>query len=63
MVRPAAQRKAVERARRLFGISERRACIIFGVERTSVRYAARCSADGDLRMRFREIEAECLRFG
>ncbi len=30
-----------------FGISERRACTIFGVDRTSVRYAPRRSDDGD----------------
>src|SRR3546814_14765765 len=41
LVRPAAQRKAVEHARQLFGISERRACTIFGVDRTSERYAPR----------------------
>src|SRR3546814_3590295 len=58
LVRPAAQRKAVEHARQLFGISERRACTIFGVDRTSVRYAPRRSDDGDLRSRLREIAAE-----
>src|SRR3546814_4269391 len=56
--RPAAQRKAVEHGRQLFGISERRACTIFGVDRTSVRYAPRRSDDGDLRSRLREIAAE-----
>src|SRR3546814_10883767 len=63
LVRPAAQRKAVEHARQLFGISERRACTIFGVDRTSVRYAPRRSDDGDLRSRLREIAAERRRFG
>nr|WP_239016944.1 IS3 family transposase [Sphingomonas ginkgonis] len=63
LVRPAAQRKAVEHARQLFGISERRACTIFGVDRTSVRYAPRHSDDGDLRSRLREIAAERRRFG
>ena len=62
-MRPAAQRKAVEHARQLFGISERRACTIFGVDRTSVRYAPRRSDDGDLRSRLREIAAERRRFG
>jgi putative transposase len=62
-VKPAAQRKAVEHARQLFGISERRACTIFGVDRTSVRYAPRRSDDGDLRSRLREIAAERRRFG
>src|SRR3546814_1627070 len=63
LVRPAAQRKAVEHARQMFGISERRACTIFGVDRTSVRYAHRRSDDGDLRSRLREIAAERRRFG
>jgi putative transposase len=62
-VKPVAQRKAVEHARHLFGISERRACTIFGVDRTSVRYAPRHSDDGDLRSRLREIAAERRRFG
>src|SRR3546814_3886392 len=63
LVRPAAQRKAVEHARQLFGISERRACTIFGVEWPSVRYAPRRRDDGDLRSRLREIAAERRRFG
>ena len=63
LVRPAAQRKAVEHARQLFGISERRACTIFGVDRTSMRYAHRRGDDGDLRSRLREIAAERRRFG
>ncbi len=62
-MRPAAQRKAVEQARQLFGISERRAFTIFSVDRTSVRYAPRRSDDGDLRSRRREIAAERRRFG
>ncbi|RSU45202.1 IS3 family transposase [Sphingomonas sp. S-NIH.Pt15_0812] len=63
LVRPAAQRKAVGHARQLFGISERRACTIFSVDRTSMRYAHRRSDDGDLRSRLREIAAERRRFG
>lgn len=61
--RPAAQRKAVEHARQLFDISERRACTIFRVDRTSVRYAPWRGDDGDLRSRLREIAAERRRFG
>lgn len=62
-MRPAAQRKAVEHARQLFSISERRACTIFSVDRTSMRYAHRRPDDGDLRSRLREIAAERRRFG
>lgn len=63
MVKPAAQRKAVDHAQHLFGISECRACTIVDVDTTSVRYAPRRSDDGDLRSRLREIAAERRRFG
>ena len=62
-MRPAAQRKAVEHAWQLFGISERRACTIFGVDRTSVRYAPRRGDDGDLGSWLHEIAGERRRFG
>jgi putative transposase len=62
-VRPAARRRAVEDVRQLFGISERRACAILSVDRTSVRYAHRRGDDGDLRARLREIALERRRFG
>jgi len=62
-VKPAAQRKAVEHVRELFAISERRACAILSVDRTSMRYAHRRSDDGDLRSRLREIALERRRFG
>lgn len=62
-MRPAVQRKAVEHVRGLFGISERRACLILAVDRTSMRYAHRRSDDGDLRSRLREIAGERRRFG
>jgi len=42
----------------MFGISERGACAIFGVDGTSVCYLPRRSADSDLRSRLREIAAE-----
>ena len=38
-------------------------CTIFGVDRTSMRYAHRRSDDGDLRSRLRQIAAERRRFG
>jgi len=49
--------------RQAFEISERRACTILGVDRTSMRYAHRRSDDGDLRSRLREIALERRRFG
>ena len=62
-MRPAVQREAVEHVRGLFGISERRACRLLSVDRTSVRYVHRREDDGDLRSRLREIALERRRFG
>ena len=62
-MRPAARRRAVEDVRQAFGISERRACAILSVDRSSMRYAHRRSDDGDLRSRLREIALERRRFG
>ena len=62
-MRPAVQREAVERVRGLFGISERRACQVLSVDRTSMRYVHRRGDDGDLRSRLREIALERRRFG
>jgi len=53
----------VERVRALFGLSERRACTVLGVDRTSVRYAHGRSDDGEMRMRLRAIALERRRFG
>nr|WP_241527303.1 IS3 family transposase [Sphingomonas turrisvirgatae] len=63
LVGPAVQRRAVEDVRQLFDISERRACSILSVDRSSMRYAHRRSDDGDLRSRLREIALERRRFG
>ena len=62
-MRPAVQREAVERVHGLFGISERRACRVLSVDRTSMRYAHRRGDNGDLRSRLREIALERRRFG
>ena len=62
-MKPAARRRAVDDVRQLFGISERRACAILSVDRTSVRYAHRRGDDGDLRSRLRELALERRRFG
>lgn len=62
-MKPAARRRAVEDVRQTFGISERGACAILGVDRSSMRYAHRRSDDGDLRSRLREIALERRRFG
>lgn len=56
-------RKAVEHVRELFGLSERRACSILNVDRTSVRYVHRRSDDCETRIRLRAIAHERRRFG
>ena len=44
-------------------MSERRACRVLGVDRTSVRYQATRPADTDLRERLKALAAERRRFG
>lgn len=63
LVRPAVARKAVEHVRVLFGLSQRRACWILNLDRTTVRYVHRRPDDGELRQRLRAIAAERRRFG
>jgi len=62
MVTPAARRSAVAHARDLFGLSERRACLIIGVSRRVVRYRSRRPDDAPIRVRLRELAAERRRF-
>lgn len=62
-MRPDAARKVVEHVRELFDLSERRACSILGVDRTSMRYVHRRSDDADVRERLRAIAGERRRFG
>jgi putative transposase len=45
MVTPAAGREAVAHLDETFEVSERRACSVLGVERTSVRYRSRRASD------------------
>ena len=63
MVTPAARRSVVAHAVTRHGLSERRACLIFGVDRSSHRYRSRRAADADLRGRIRELAAVRRRFG
>jgi putative transposase len=62
-VRPAVARKAVEHVRSLFGLSERRACTILGVDRASMRYVGQRADDAVARERLRSIAGERRRFG
>ena len=63
MVTPAAHREAAAHLQSAPGMSERRACRVLGVDRTSVRYQATRPADTDLRERLRTLAAERRRFG
>jgi putative transposase len=63
MVTPAARREAVAHLRVGFGVSERRACWVVGVDRTSVRYRSRRPDDAAVRARLRELALVRRRFG
>ena len=63
MVGPAAKREAVAHLRSDFEMSERRACTVLGVDRTTVRYRSIRPADEELRERLRNLAQERRRFG
>ena len=63
MVGPAAKRDAVAHLRAVMGLSERRACRIVNVDRTTVRYAAKRPADAELRTKLRDFANVRRRFG
>ena len=63
MVGPAAKRAAVARLQDKMGLSERRACSIVSVDRTTIRYRSGRPADTELRGRLRELANERRRFG
>ena len=63
MVTPAAKRSAVAHLCERFSVSQRRACSIIGVDRSSIR-SCRCRPDDSaLRQRLRALAAERRRFG
>lgn len=63
MVTPAAKRSAVAHLRTVLEVSERRACTIMEVDRSSVRYRSKRPDDGPLRARLRELADQRRRFG
>ena len=63
MVTPAAHRAAAAHLQSAYGMSERRACRVLGVDRTSVRYQATRPDDGTLRDRLKALAQERRRFG
>lgn len=63
MVTPAARREAVAHLQSAFEVSERRACAVLAVDRTSFRYRSSRPADAAVRARLRELAAVRRRFG
>jgi putative transposase len=62
-VTPAAHREAAAHLQSAYAMSERRACRVLGVDRTSVRYRATRPDDGALRDRLKALAQERRRFG
>ena len=60
---PAAHREAAAHLQSAHGMSERRACRVLGVDRSSVRYEATRSDDDLLRERLKALAGERRRFG
>jgi putative transposase len=63
MVGPGVKREAVAHLGAMMGLSERRACRIINVDRTSMRYRSRRPDDGILRSRLRALAHDRRRFG
>ena len=60
---PAAKREAVAHVCTVHEVSQRRACSILGVDRSSVRYRSVRPDDADLRKAMKDVAAERRRFG
>jgi putative transposase len=63
MVTPAGKREAVAHLQTALGMSELRACMVVGADRTSMRYRSCRADDGDLRSRLRALAKQRRRFG
>jgi len=63
VVKPAARREMVRHLHARFGYSERRACGLIRMDRSSFRYRPRPRGDGAVRQRLVELAAERPRFG
>ena len=62
-LRPAVQRQAVGRVMERHGLSQRHACRLVGIDRSTLRYQRKQSDDATVRQRLRELAAERRRFG
>jgi putative transposase len=63
MVTPAAHRKAADYLQSTYEMSERRACRVLGVDRTTIRYQSTRPSDEALRERLKSLAHERRRFG
>ena len=63
VLKPAAQRLAASRVMERHGLSQRHACRLVGIDRSTLRYQGKRPDDGALRQRLRELAAERRRFG
>lgn len=63
MVTPVAKRQAVAHLCQVFEVSQRRACTVIGVDRTSIRYRSVRPDEGALRQQLRELAVVRRRFG
>jgi len=63
MVTPGARREAVVHACEVHGVSQRRACAVLAVDRSSVRYRSCRASDTGLRSAMKQIAADRRRFG
>ncbi len=63
MVAPDARREAVAYLRSAHAVSERRACLVIGTDRATIRYRHLRGDDGAMRARLRALAAERRRFG
>ena len=63
MVTPDAKRDAVAHVCEKHGVSERRACEVLSIDRSSVRYRSIRPDDADIREAMRTVASERRRFG
>ena len=63
MVTPGAKRDAVAHACKEHGVSQRRACSVLSVDRSSVRYCSRRQEDTVVREAMKKVASERRRFG
>jgi putative transposase len=63
MVTPDAKREAVARAVQEHGVSQRRACEVLSVDRSSMRYRSIRSDDACIREAMKKVASERRRFG